>query len=99
MPDVLLIEESSSTRIIGQREYSSTALNSSSILIVFLSIFCSGSSRGSRCFYFFNPTFFKILEKGPSSSGSTGMYRQMTARIEPVKAIHTTLTAEGTLAA
>lgn len=34
-----------------------------------------------------------------SSPSGTGMYRQMTARIDPVRAIHTTLTAEGMRAA
>lgn len=46
-----------------------------------------------------NGGYFSSNERSNVFGGSTGMYLQITAKIDPVKAIHTTLTAAGTRAA
>ena len=43
--------------------------------------------------------YFSRRERSNFLGGVTGIWRQITARTDPVKAIHTTLTADGTRAA
>jgi len=52
-----------------------------------------------KSFLGWNGGYFSTRERSNDFGGVTGIYLQITARVAPVRAIHTTLTAEGTRAA